>query len=241
MSSAISIILCFGMPNCSRRFKQAFHQVKLAQDCRDVPTFITNWGLHHFKRLLFGVNYTQELFQNIMESIFCECDNTVIFKDDIMIFGATEEEHDLVEKHTLSVINRYGILLNIHKYKFKRSPILFLGHELSSKGVAPTKDKVKSIQQVRAPQSKAELRSYLGLVTWKYYLTGNVYVKTIEFLLLHEDSQKLIPEVYFGGSPTKKNCIKIKDTFHALYFAREIVEKSQIRILFLSSFWCKQI
>lgn len=146
--------------------KQAFHQVELAEDCRDVTTFITNWGLYRYKRLLFGVNCAPELFQNIMESILCECENTVVFIDDIMIFGATEEEHDLAVKHTLSVLNRYGILLNIHKCKFKQSEISFLGHELSSEGVAPAKDKVKSIQQFRAPQSKEELRSFLGLVTY---------------------------------------------------------------------------
>lgn len=146
--------------------KQAFHQVELSEDCRDVTTFVTNWGLFRYKRLLFGVNCAPELFQNLMESILAECENTVVFIDDIMIFGSTEEEHDLAVKHTLSVLNRYGIMLNIHKCKFKQTEISFLGHILSPEGVAPADEKVQSILQFRPPQSKEELRSFLGLVTY---------------------------------------------------------------------------
>lgn len=146
--------------------KQAFHQVELTEDCRDVTTFITNWGLFRYKRLLFGVNCAPELFQNLMESILAECENTVVFIDDIVIFGSTEEEHDSAVKQTLTVLNSYGILLNDHKCKFKQKEITFLGHKLSPEGVAPSEDKVKSILQFRAPQTKEELRSFLGLVTY---------------------------------------------------------------------------
>lgn len=146
--------------------KQAFHQVELSEDCRDVTTFITNWGLFRYKRLLFGVNCAPELFQNLMESILAECKNTVVFIDDIMISGSTEEEHDLAVKHTLAVLKRYGILLNIHKCKFKQTEISFLGHVLSPEGVSPSEEKVRSILQFRAPLSKEELRSFLGLVTY---------------------------------------------------------------------------
>lgn len=146
--------------------RQAFHQVELSEDSRDVTTFITNWGLYRYKRLLFGVNCAPELFQNLMESILAECKNTVVFIDDILSFGSTEEEHDLAVKHTLSVLNRYGILLNIHKCKFKQTEISFLGHRLSPEGVAPADEKVQAILHFRAPQTKEELRSFLGLVTY---------------------------------------------------------------------------
>ncbi|XP_062533173.1 uncharacterized protein LOC134202123 [Armigeres subalbatus] len=146
--------------------KQAFHQVELTEDCRDITTFITNWGLFRYKRLLFGVNCAPELFQNLMESILAECPNTVVFIDDIMTFGSTEEEHDAEVKKTLNTLKRYGILLNDHKCKFKQTQTAFLGHILTSEGIAPAEEKVKSILQFRSPQTKEELRSFLGLVTY---------------------------------------------------------------------------
>lgn len=146
--------------------KQAFHQVELMEDCRDITTFVTNWGLFRYKRLLFGVNCAPELFQNLMESILAGCKNTVVFIDDIVIFGSTEEEHDSSVKETLKVLNDHGILLNDHKCKFKQREIVFLGHKLSSEGISPADEKVKSILQFRAPRTKEELRSFLGLVTY---------------------------------------------------------------------------
>ncbi|XP_058838582.1 uncharacterized protein K02A2.6-like isoform X2 [Topomyia yanbarensis] len=146
--------------------KQAFHQVELVEDCRDVTTFITNWGLFRYKRLLFGVNCAPELFQNLMESILAGCKNTVIFIDDIVIFGSTEQEHDDAVKQTLSVLKQYGILLNDHKCNIKQREIVFLGHKFTAEGISPTEEKIESIKQSRAPRSKEELRSFLGLVTY---------------------------------------------------------------------------
>lgn len=146
--------------------KQAFHQVELNENCRDITTFVTNWGLYRYKRLLFGVNCAPELFQNLMESILASCRNTVVFIDDIMIFGSSEEEHDSCVKEVLKVLNQQGILLNDHKCNFKQRETVFLGHKLSADGIAPADEKVKSILQFRAPQTKEELRSFLGLVTY---------------------------------------------------------------------------
>lgn len=146
--------------------KQPFHQVELSEDCRDVTTFITNWGLFRYKRLLFGVNCAPELFQNLMESILVGCKKTVVFTDDIMIFGETVEEHDAAVKQTLNVLSQYGILLNDHKCRFQQLEIVFLGHKLLANGVSPSEEKVKSILSCRAPRTKEELRSFLGLVTY---------------------------------------------------------------------------
>lgn len=146
--------------------KQAFHQVELAEESREITTFVTNWGLYRYTRLLFGVNYAPEFFQNLMESILSECPNTVVFIDDIMIWGATEKEHDEAVRKTLAVLKSFGIMLNMQKCKFKQEETTFLGHKFSEKGVLPADSKVRSIMQFRAPQSKEELRSFLGLVTY---------------------------------------------------------------------------
>lgn len=146
--------------------KQAFHQVELAEESREITTFVTNWGLYRYTRLLFGVNYAPEFFQNLMESILSNCPNTVVFIDDILIWGTSEEDHDDAVRKTLSVLKEHGMLLNMQKCRFKQKEITFLGHKLSEKGVLPTDSKVRSILQCRAPRSKEELRSFLGLVTY---------------------------------------------------------------------------
>lgn len=57
--------------------KESYYHVMLSEGCRDVTTFITNWGLYRFKRLFFGVNCAPELFQSLMESLLASCHNLV--------------------------------------------------------------------------------------------------------------------------------------------------------------------
>lgn len=146
--------------------EKAFHQVEIEEKSREITTFITNWGLFRYKRLLFGVNCAPELFQGIMERILVECPNTVNFIDDILIYGKTEKEHDRCLKKTLETLKQNNIKLNDHKCKYKMKEVCFLGHLLSESGISPSKDKVSAILNCREPKTKEELRSFLGLVTY---------------------------------------------------------------------------
>lgn len=83
--------------------KQAFHQVELAEDSRDITTFVTNWGLYRYKRLSFGINCAPEFYQFLMESILSSCPQTAVFIDDIIIWGVTQQDHDRAVKKVLKV------------------------------------------------------------------------------------------------------------------------------------------
>lgn len=75
--------------------KQAYHQLELDTESRDLTTFITQWGRFRYKRLVFGVNCAPEIFQRIMESLLCQCRNVIVFIDDILVYGVNEKEHDV--------------------------------------------------------------------------------------------------------------------------------------------------
>lgn len=74
--------------------REAFHQIELDDDSRDVTTFITNKGLFRFKRLPFGLVTAPEIFQRIMEEILSGCEGTYWYLDDVMVEGETKEIHD---------------------------------------------------------------------------------------------------------------------------------------------------
>ncbi|XP_062703856.1 uncharacterized protein K02A2.6-like [Aedes albopictus] len=74
--------------------KDAFLQVELAPESRDVTVFITNKGLFRFKRLPFGLVTAPELFQKVMDQILAGCEGTSWYLDDVIIEGSTREEHD---------------------------------------------------------------------------------------------------------------------------------------------------
>lgn len=63
-------------------------------------------------------------------------------------------------------LNLHGVLLNGQKCRVKVKEVQFLGHVMNESGIRPSDEKIEAIRKFRAPKSKEELRSLLGLVTY---------------------------------------------------------------------------
>lgn len=146
--------------------KDAFHQIELDELSRPITTFITHRGMYRYKRLMFGVSCAPEMFQKIIEQLLADCENCVNYIDDIIVFGADEEEHNRCLQKVLAVLQSHDVLLNDRKCLFKVTELEFLGHHVSSEGIRPAESKVEALQSFRPPQNVEELRSFLGLATY---------------------------------------------------------------------------
>lgn len=146
--------------------RQAFHQVELAPNSREITTFITKKGLFQYKRLMFGISCAPEIFQKIMEQLLSGCTGCCIFMDDILIYGATREMHDERLTAILKRLKEFNVTLNEEKCVYCSTSVTFLGHKLSENGIQPTSDKVESVKRFRAPRSVEEVSSFLGLVNY---------------------------------------------------------------------------
>ncbi|XP_055634002.1 uncharacterized protein K02A2.6-like [Toxorhynchites rutilus septentrionalis] len=158
--------------------KDAYHQIEISERSREITTFISKYGLFRYKRLMFGVCSAPELFQKVMETIVAGLEGVVVYLDDLVVFGKSEEEHATRLQTLLDRLEEYGILLNSKKCLFNVNKLEFLGHELSEKGIRPTESRVKAIEQFRSPSNIAELRSFLGLVTYVGRFVPNLASKT---------------------------------------------------------------
>lgn len=146
--------------------KDAFHQVEIKEDCRDITTFITSKGLFRYKRLMFGISCAPEHFQKIMERMLLPCKGVVNFIDDVIVFGSNVNEHNDRLKHVLQVLKENNVVLNDKKCIFNVSKIDFLGHELSPQGIMPLDKYIKTIKSFREPKTIDEVQSFLGLVNY---------------------------------------------------------------------------
>ena len=146
--------------------KDAFHQLELSEGCRHITTFITKRGLLRFKRLMFGISCAPEIFQKTIHKILLGLDGTFNYLDDIIIFGKTSEELENNRDKVLKRLEEYGVVLNRKKCIMKAEMLHFLGHVISANGIKPSESKVKAIQDFRAPRSKEEVQSFLGLATY---------------------------------------------------------------------------
>ena len=149
--------------------KWGFHQVELETESRRITTFITHRGLFQYKRLMFGITSAPEKYQKIVKDVFIDCKGckgVANIADDLIIHGCGIKEHD---ENLLAVLRRLrerGLTLNEKKCQFRLPKLTFFGHDLSSKGIAPSEEKVSAVQNAKPPQSTAEVRSFLGLVQY---------------------------------------------------------------------------
>ena len=75
-----------------------FWQVKLDRESCKLCTFNTLFGRYMFKRLPFGICSAQDIFQTIMSKIFEDIEGVEVVVDDILVWGASEEDDTRLEK-----------------------------------------------------------------------------------------------------------------------------------------------
>ncbi|XP_058458875.1 uncharacterized protein K02A2.6-like [Malaya genurostris] len=144
----------------------AYYHVELHPDSREITTFITANGLMRFKRLMFGVNCAPEIFQRIMCEMLAGIDGVMVYIDDVIVWGANLIEHNERLQKVLKVLDENHALLNKTKCLFEVHELEILGFKISGKGISPTDDKISAIQNFRIPETKEEVRSFLGLVNF---------------------------------------------------------------------------
>lgn len=114
-----------------------FHQVKLAKESQELTTFITPFGRYCFQRLPFGISSAPEYFQKQMAEILEGLPGVVNLMDDILVYGATQHEHDERLHAVLERLVKAGVTLNRAKCSFCVTRVAFLGYVVDSSGIRP--------------------------------------------------------------------------------------------------------
>lgn len=144
----------------------AYYHFELDPNSREITTFVSRSGVYRFCRLMFGIKSAPELFQREMENLFRGIKGLIVYMDDLLIHGATVEEHDLILEQVLDRLNNMNMKINEKKSVFGVQQVTFLGHHVSTEGIRPTDDKIRAILDLQPPNSVSELRSLLGLINF---------------------------------------------------------------------------
>lgn len=71
-----------------------------------------------------------------------------------------------------------NVLLNAAKCRIKMRQVKFLGHVRNGEGIRPSEDKIIAIKKFRTPETKEEIRSFLGIVTFVARFIPDLATKT---------------------------------------------------------------
>ncbi|XP_038063010.1 uncharacterized protein K02A2.6-like [Patiria miniata] len=146
--------------------KHGFWQIPLHPDSQKLTTFITPFGRFCFNRLPFGITSAPELYQRIMSDLLVNLPGVVVYMDDVLVTGATPEEHDARLRHVLQILQGAGLKLNKDKCKIAQEQVHFLGHRLDKHGIHPDPAKLDAILQMSPPTTKEEVKRLMGMVNW---------------------------------------------------------------------------
>ena len=144
----------------------AYLQVPLDEASCHLATINTHKGLFEYTRLPFGIASAPSIFQRIMENLLQGIPRVCVYLDDILVTGATEQEHLANLAQVLQRLEAAGMKLKRPKCAFLLKSVSYLGHVISAEGLHTAELKVKAIVDAPDPRNLTELRSFLGLVNY---------------------------------------------------------------------------
>jgi transposase InsO family protein len=87
----------------------------------------------------------------------------LIYLDDIVLWGATLQEHN---ERLIEIFDRlrvYSLRLQPDKCEFLRKEVCYLGHKITPEGVKPDEGKVIAVKNFPVPSNTKQLKAFLGL------------------------------------------------------------------------------
>ena len=145
-----------------------YWQIPVEKGSRHKTAFSTESGHWHFRVMPFGVKNARAVFARLMTDIMRGLlwNGVAVYLDDIIIGGRNFREHYNLLKDVLQRLREAGLTIKSSKVTLCRKKLLFLGHQVSDKGIEPDPAKVEVIRQWPCPTNTKELRAFLGLCNY---------------------------------------------------------------------------
>ena len=164
---------------------RAFNQIPVHQEHTPKTAIITPFGLYEYLMMPYGLWNAAQTFQRFMDQVCRKLSFVFVYMDDILVASNTPEEHDQHLQTLFTRLSQYGLVINPDKCQFGVSTPDFLGHCVSSAGIAPLEDRVEAIRNFPVPHNKTSLQEYLGFINfYRRFYPHCVEVLHLLYLLL---------------------------------------------------------
>ena len=163
----------------------AYMQLSLDEESKDLTTINTHRGLFRYNRLCFGIASAPGIFQRTLESVLGRIPGVAIFLDDILISGKSKEDHVEKVRLVLRKLNDAGLKLSKNKCTWLAREVEYLGYKLDEFGIHPTNAKLEAIKNAPVPKDVTQLQAYLGLLNFyrKFLPKASTFLEPLNKLL----------------------------------------------------------
>ena len=166
-------------------FRHGFYQIPMDDNLQ--PYFVTIFDRqpYAFTRLPMGWINSMAFFDQAVQTTIAEARDglkrrriqAVIesYADDVCVGAQTHQDLANAVTELMTVYRRYGWTASPKKCRYAVEEIEFLGHRFTRHGVLPPEGTLQQLLTATPPQTKTEVRSFLGLLrTLLSYCRSNV-------------------------------------------------------------------
>jgi hypothetical protein len=153
---------------------QGYYQLEIEEKDRSCTAFVTDKGQYQMKKLPMGLKISPSAFSRMMTVAMSglNYEHCFVYLDDIIVFGRNLEQHNRNLMSVLKRLREVNLKLNPKKSQFLRKSVLYLGHQISEKGILPDPDKIETIKNYPCPRDANETKRFVAF--------ANYYRKFIE-------------------------------------------------------------
>ena len=148
--------------------RSGYWNITLDEESSYHTTFNTPYGRHRFKRLPFGLNCAQYVFQKKVHETFSDIPGVIGISDDIIVVGYKSDgsEHDANLTAVLERAQATGLCFNDKKMVVRCKCIPFFGNIIGADDIEPDLEKMTAICNMTAPTAVKELKTFLGMANY---------------------------------------------------------------------------
>ncbi len=169
---------------------KGYWQVPLNPACKEFTAFRTPYGHFQFRVLPFGLHGAAATFQRMMDQVLRGTeDYAAAYLDNIIIFSQSWEEHLEHLKEVLTRIKAAGLTIRPDKCALAKPETQYLGFVLGHGVIRPQVGKVEAIKAAGRPETKKQVRAFLGLVGWYRKFIPNFSARAITLTNLTKKTQ----------------------------------------------------
>lgn len=168
---------------------KGYWQVPMDHQSKHLTAFSTPCGLFQFTTMPFGLVNAPATFNRLMRKLLHGMNEVDNFIDDILNSTDTWEDHLEVLTELFVRLQNAGLTARPSKCFFAISELECLGHIIGQQRLRPEEDKIESLKNAPIPDTKKQVRSFLGLAGFYKKFIPNFSVIAIPLTNLTKKGQ----------------------------------------------------
>ena len=151
---------------------KAFFNVRVAEESKKYTAFVTKFGTFVWNVMPFGGKACPATWARASDIVFKHCVDLIKYVDDLIIASKSENGISDLDNHLIGIrsffecCKKFNIKVKLSKCEFFVKKVKFLGNIITPEGRRVDDDYVKKLLEFAHPESRVELRAYLGAIEW---------------------------------------------------------------------------